>query len=103
VELAAQSAVARNPGHFEAAAEAVATDLEALAVRQHVAGVLREYIEPHRPALSQSSRRGCLQLRGQEIRASRVGREVIGVQAGAESVQSVAHLQAGGVLHAAGA
>src|SRR5687768_7063986 len=48
-DLRAEAAVAGNLRDFKATAQAVAADLEALGVGQHVTGVLRESIEACRP------------------------------------------------------
>src|SRR5512138_2829398 len=96
--LRAQALVAGDLGDLEAATEALAADLVALAVRQHVRGLLTERVEAHAPALREAQQLGDLQFRDQEILAARVVDDVERFELAAERVEAAAHLQADEVL-----
>src|SRR5690349_17193621 len=92
-QLAADAAVTRDLGHFEPAAEAVAADLEALAVGQDVSRCLREGVEAHRPSVGEPPVQAALRERDHEIGAARIDHQVAGVQARPEPVDAGAQLQ----------
>src|SRR4029078_2477554 len=66
LELGADAAVARDLRDLESTTQAVAADLEALAVRQNVVRILREAVETQRPALGKASRGAARELRHRE-------------------------------------